>query len=176
MALQSSGAISINNINVELGKAGTTTSSLGQSDFRTLAGVASGAISMSNFYGKSNWTLVTGTYASNTFTTNRGGFTPGPVYTSPVFTAVRPKTINMNIRMTQYDWDAWITWTLEVYYVSSGWITVGSGGNSQAAGTTWVFNTNVACTREEKATQYRFTANTRANNDSQTIKFTEWYT
>lgn len=60
MALQSSGAISINNINVELEKAGTTTSSLGQSDFRSLAGVASGTISMSNFYGKSLFDRLTG--------------------------------------------------------------------------------------------------------------------
>ena len=51
MALPASGPLSINNINVELGKSGTTTSSLGQTDFRTLAGVASGTISMSNFYG-----------------------------------------------------------------------------------------------------------------------------
>ena len=56
MALPASGPLSINNINVELGKSGTTTSSLGQTDFRTLAGVASGTISMSNFYGKANWT------------------------------------------------------------------------------------------------------------------------
>ena len=60
MALPTSGPISINNINVELGKAGTTQSSLGQTDFRTLAGVAAGAISMSNFYGKANWRLRTG--------------------------------------------------------------------------------------------------------------------
>jgi hypothetical protein len=57
MTLQSSGAISINNINVELGLSGTTQSSLGQTSFRTLAGVASGAISMSNFYGKSSSTI-----------------------------------------------------------------------------------------------------------------------
>lgn len=58
MTLQSSGAISINNINVELGLSGTTNSSLNQSSFRTLAGVASGTISMSNFYGKSNVTVT----------------------------------------------------------------------------------------------------------------------
>lgn len=58
MTLPVSGAISFNAINVELGVAGTTTASLGQSSYRTLAGVASGAISLSNFYGKSN-TFVT---------------------------------------------------------------------------------------------------------------------
>ena len=44
MTLRSSGAISINNINTELGSASS----------RNLAGVPSGAISLSNFYGKSN--------------------------------------------------------------------------------------------------------------------------
>lgn len=54
MTLPASGAISFNNINVELGAAGTTQASLGQASYRTLAGVPSGAISMSNFYGKAN--------------------------------------------------------------------------------------------------------------------------
>jgi hypothetical protein len=54
MPLPVSGAISFNAINVELGVAGTTQASLGQASYRTLAGVPSGAISMSNFYGKAN--------------------------------------------------------------------------------------------------------------------------
>lgn len=54
MTLPVSGAISFNAINVELGVAGTTTASLNQASYRALAGVPSGAISLSNFYGKSN--------------------------------------------------------------------------------------------------------------------------
>jgi hypothetical protein len=54
MALPASGAISFNAINVELGVAGTTQASLNQASYRTLAGVPSGAISMSDFYGKAN--------------------------------------------------------------------------------------------------------------------------
>jgi len=54
MTLPASGPISFNNINVELGVSGTTQASLGQASYRALAGVASGAISMSNFYGKAN--------------------------------------------------------------------------------------------------------------------------
>jgi hypothetical protein len=54
MPLPASGPISFNNINVELGVAGTTQASLGQASYRALAGVASGQISMSNFYGKAN--------------------------------------------------------------------------------------------------------------------------
>lgn len=60
MALASSGTMSIGgstsgrSINLELGRSATATSSLGESALRTLAGVSSGAISMSNFHGASN--------------------------------------------------------------------------------------------------------------------------
>lgn len=54
MALPASGSIAISQISVELGRASTATTSLGETASRNLAGVASGAISMSNFYGKSN--------------------------------------------------------------------------------------------------------------------------
>jgi len=60
MPLNPSGQISIGgstvgqSINLELGRAATATSSLNESALRTLAGVPSGAISLSNFYGKSN--------------------------------------------------------------------------------------------------------------------------
>ena len=60
MALATSGTMSIGgstatrSINLELGRGATATSSLGEADFRGLAGVASGAISMSDFYGASS--------------------------------------------------------------------------------------------------------------------------
>lgn len=54
MTLQSSGAISLSNVNVELGRSSTAQISLGETAVRNLAGVASGAISLSNLYGKSN--------------------------------------------------------------------------------------------------------------------------
>jgi hypothetical protein len=41
-------------VNVELGRSGTATINMNESAVRTLAGVPSGAISMNNFYGKSN--------------------------------------------------------------------------------------------------------------------------
>jgi hypothetical protein len=46
------------------GTSGANTISLNDSAVRTLAGVASGAISLSNFYGKSNFTPVTRTYTT----------------------------------------------------------------------------------------------------------------
>lgn len=54
MTLQSSGAISLSQVNTELGRSSTASISLGETAVRTLAGVASGAISMSNLYGKSS--------------------------------------------------------------------------------------------------------------------------
>ena len=54
MALPASGAISLNQVNVELGNAGTASINMNSAAVRGLFGVASGAISMSDGYGKSN--------------------------------------------------------------------------------------------------------------------------
>lgn len=54
MTLQSSGPISLSQVNAELGLSSSASISLGSASVRGLAGVASGAISMSNLYGKSN--------------------------------------------------------------------------------------------------------------------------
>lgn len=60
MALNSSGPLSLGgattgqSINLELGQAATALASINAANFRTLAGVASGQISISNFYGKSS--------------------------------------------------------------------------------------------------------------------------
>jgi hypothetical protein len=58
MTLQSSGAISLGNVNTELGRSSTATISLGETAVRNLAGVSSGAIALSNLYGKSNVTFT----------------------------------------------------------------------------------------------------------------------
>ena len=62
MTLNSSGPISLGgsttgqSINLELGVSATALASINSTSFRTLAGVASGQISLSNFYGMSNAT------------------------------------------------------------------------------------------------------------------------
>jgi len=54
MTLPASGAISLNNVNVELGRSATAQIDLNNAGVRTLFGVPSGAIAMSNGYGKAN--------------------------------------------------------------------------------------------------------------------------
>lgn len=54
MPLPSSGAISLSQVNTELGVSATATRSLNDTTTRNLFGVASGAISMSQGYGKAN--------------------------------------------------------------------------------------------------------------------------
>lgn len=78
MPLNSSGPISIGgstagqSINLELGRSATAQSNLNESALRTLAGVASGTISLSNFYGKANVS----------FTPDGGTSAGAPVYLS----------------------------------------------------------------------------------------------
>ena len=54
MALPASGAISLNDVNVELGLSGTATISMNDTAVRTLFGISSGAIDMNTGHGKAN--------------------------------------------------------------------------------------------------------------------------
>ena len=58
MTLPASGTISLSQVNTELGKALNTQISLNQADVRTLFGISSGAIAMSNGHGKSQSVLT----------------------------------------------------------------------------------------------------------------------
>lgn len=81
MPLNNSGPLSFGgstvgqSINLELGLSATATASINSTAFRTLAGVSSGQISVSNFYGKSNVTYF-GLYVNNVST--RIGITQDP--------------------------------------------------------------------------------------------------
>lgn len=58
MALPSTGAISLSQVAVELTRSASATTSLGETSVRSLAGVASGAISLSDLYGKAYRTFA----------------------------------------------------------------------------------------------------------------------
>lgn len=66
MTLPASGSISLSQVNVELGLSSTASINMNASNVRTLFGKASGAISMSDGYGKSNRAAVSYTIGSNT--------------------------------------------------------------------------------------------------------------
>ena len=63
-----SGQISLNDVNVELGIAGTTTIQMNQANVRTLAGVGGSGtvISMQNLQNKTNRVAISSTFSSNT--------------------------------------------------------------------------------------------------------------
>lgn len=80
MTLNASGPISLGgstvgqSINLELGVSATALASINATNFRTLAGVPSGQISLSNFYGKSNTAggfLATEKYSTYTYNSSR---------------------------------------------------------------------------------------------------------
>ena len=96
MTTPASGQISISNISTELGRASTATTSLGETASRNLAGVASGQISMSNFYGKSSNFVFTPTISANTANYNlkSAAIAAGWNQTSPLQATV---TINSGV-------------------------------------------------------------------------------
>ena len=67
MTLQTSGAISLNDIHIELGATSGTTVSLNDADVRDLVSISSGAIDLADFYGASAGTTSTH-YNAQTFT------------------------------------------------------------------------------------------------------------
>ena len=83
MTLNASGPISLGgattgqSINLELGVSATALASINSTPFRTLAGVSSGTIALSNFYGKSNessWILYLGPAKTPALSTPLGSF------------------------------------------------------------------------------------------------------
>jgi hypothetical protein len=66
------GTTATRSINLELGRASNAQSSMGESALRTLAGVPSGVINMSDFYGKSN-TATPSFDSAATFFLNKTG-------------------------------------------------------------------------------------------------------
>lgn len=66
MTLPSSGAITLNDVNIELGRSSGASINLNDTDVRALSGVPSGQISMSNLHGKSWYGQSRGVYTVTT--------------------------------------------------------------------------------------------------------------
>lgn len=125
MTLQSSGAISLGDVNVELGRSSTANISLGETAVRTLAGVASGAISLSNLYGKSNVSFSPdgGTSSGSPVVINANDFSSVQVVISCTESAVWTWTRTPNIgtcNVASGNSSTSITMTLTTAPVSGG--------------------------------------------------------
>jgi len=100
MTLNASGPLSMGgsttgqSINLELGASATALASINSTSFRTLAGVASGQISISNFYGKSNgpkqWMAVTHTNQSSSYNVRNFYDSSGNAYVTGPYTPAQP--------------------------------------------------------------------------------------
>lgn len=134
MALQSSGAISLYNVNIELQRSGTQTISMGESAVRTLFQVGSGAISMSNGYGKSNLTQAA---AVSWMASNRnavtlwchGGTTDVRATNSPYVRYVSSSTWNPTCAFSGIN-SSWTTVVVTVmgYSPTVSTVTINNGG------------------------------------------------
>ncbi len=115
MALPSSGAISLNAVNVEIGNSATATISMNDADVRTLFDVSSGTISMSNGHGKAWWTAPVAS----------GGTTYTYTYNSKNY-KLHKFTSSGTFSVTSVGTDA----VLDVFIVAGG----GTGGSHNPSG------------------------------------------
>ena len=132
MALQSSGAISLNDMHVEVGGTSGTTCSLNDSDIRGLIGKASGATSsFSAFYGASavsNWssTMTVGTitvFKTAIYGYQRGAYTFGSLTDNTV-----DNLGGVEVSFLQYSGSTFTFGIKSTTQTNSGWtsITIGS--------------------------------------------------
>nr|BAR33245.1 hypothetical protein [uncultured Mediterranean phage uvMED] len=178
MTLASSGTIAIGgstanrSINLELGRSATAASSLGETSLRTLAGVSSGAISLSNFHGKSNFLdqqTVTVGYRSYTYDFGSGnvavnnfyGFTP--LINSDRGGSISDGTSNLysGASISSLYWfETLYSWTSDVKKVTfqvpgtfsnNGWTTMSVAGTNFAR-TSASFSSSFGFTRWEWST------------------------
>ena len=133
MALNTSGVLSIGgttvgeSINLELGKAQNATSGLADTDLRDLAGVASGTISMNDFYGASAGpTAFSSDFTS--YNTGNGACKNGTVITTYYHngTGALPAVNDF------------------VYTNAAGTVTIGAGNRKATSGSTSIAYTTGA--------------------------------
>ena len=148
MTLASSGTLSIGgstanrSINLELGRSATATSSLNETDLRTLAGVASGTISISDFYGKSA-SLDVQTVTIGLFTSKSGAYygygLAGGSISDGTFNPKSGATIN---RFEWFSSGGVLTFSLSGTYTNADWTEVEIVNSG--AGTSYTFTRSSA--------------------------------
>jgi hypothetical protein len=120
-------------VNIELGRAATDTINMNDSAVRSLAGVPSGAISMNNFYGKSNAFVFNRTISANTQNYNllndmvASGYVNGSGFTANITINSGVYVWSDNTSLAGFDTGN-ITGTGTINLVNSGFI-IGRGGN-----------------------------------------------
>lgn len=130
MTLPASGAIDAAAINVELGRASTAAFDINGSAERSLAGIPSGAISFSSFYGKS----LSSTLDTQTVTTGGSGL-PGFAFRgySGAIGSIADGTSNIysGAAIQEIQWDeasATVTLSVAGTVANSGWTTMSVAG------------------------------------------------
>lgn len=135
MPMPSSGAISLNDANIELGIASGTTISLDQAGVRTLFGVASGAIGMSNGYGKSNRVSRSITISSDTanYVLNTAKVTGYSAGKTDLTLTINSGVFVYSNSTGSYAFDVDTSWTAgdTITIVNNG-VIVGRGGNGNS--------------------------------------------
>lgn len=165
------GQISLSDVNLELSKASNALITMNDAAVRTLAGVASGAISMNNLRGKSNITIVTNlsynnsTYASTQLVDGYAGmqlnyYSDGTYNIYDENTGADELTGNWATPTT-----ANIGTNYWVRFTKTGGTTAADG--SATATTGWL---QLSSIRTISVTQFNPTTSTRATTGSYTVE------
>jgi hypothetical protein len=125
MALPASGQISLSQVNTELSIASTTQISFNQTNVRSLAGVASGQIAMSNLHGKSATVppTVIGTSfntASNTTMSYPSGTVSGDLVIIHAISYASHPSVEGFSNLTSFSWPSYSYHHYIFYKISAG--------------------------------------------------------